>query len=280
MLNLNAQINDVIINQDSKGMESFISAGKEFEIIFERMTMLEFQEMMISRTKGKTDSEIADISTGNMNFYEISKIFSLRVKSWRGIAINSEELKLNKKNKDLLIKFAPEFISAVMSIYLDEIMAELKKANFDTTMGMNDLIKKLINAYALAKPSFTNQVISKPTKFNHGAGLMGEAGPEAIMPLKRSKSGALGVEVNGASSPSVNITIINNTSATISKSVDNDGNITLTIEDVVSRVSNDNDGNIPFTIEDVVSRVSNDIANHEGTIHSALRSEYKPRDIY
>jgi len=261
MLNLNAQINDVIINQDSKGMESFISAGKEFEIIFERMTMLEFQEMMISRTKGKTDSEIADISTGNMNFYEISKIFSLRVKSWRGIAINSEELKLNKKNKDLLIKFAPEFISAVMSIYLDEIMAELKKANFDTTMGMNDLIKKLINAYALAKPSFTNQVISKPTKFNHGAGLMGEAGPEAIMPLKRSKSGALGVEVNGASSPSVIVNIINNTSATISKSVDNDGNI-------------------PLTIEDVVSRVSNDIANHEGTIHSALRSEYKPRDIY
>ena len=129
MLNLNAQINDVIINQDSKGMESFISAGKEFEIIFERMTMLEFQEMMISRTKGKTDSEIADISTGNMNFYEISKIFSLRVKSWRGIAINSEELKLNKKNKDLLIEFAPEFISAVMSIYLDEIMSSYNLKN-------------------------------------------------------------------------------------------------------------------------------------------------------
>jgi phage-related minor tail protein len=38
--------------------------------------------------------------------------------------------------------------------------------------------------------------------FRHGGGLgvMGEAGPEAIMPLKRGKDGKLGVQMNGGSS--------------------------------------------------------------------------------
>jgi tape measure domain-containing protein len=42
-------------------------------------------------------------------------------------------------------------------------------------------------------------IVSKPTlfPFANGIGLMGEAGPEAIMPLKRGASGRLGVESSG-----------------------------------------------------------------------------------
>ncbi|NTJ46513.1 hypothetical protein G6K93_05730 [Agrobacterium rhizogenes] len=42
---------------------------------------------------------------------------------------------------------------------------------------------------------FSNSVVSRPTlfPFANGTGLMGEAGPEAIMPLKRDGSGRLGV---------------------------------------------------------------------------------------
>lgn len=49
---------------------------------------------------------------------------------------------------------------------------------------------------------FSNQVVSKPTlfAFAKGAGLMGEAGEEAIMPLSRDSSGRLGVSVNGGGS--------------------------------------------------------------------------------
>ena len=41
-------------------------------------------------------------------------------------------------------------------------------------------------------------VVGGPTMFGYrgGAGLMGEAGPEAIMPLKRGSNGALGVQVH------------------------------------------------------------------------------------
>jgi len=43
--------------------------------------------------------------------------------------------------------------------------------------------------------AFTNQIVNSPTmfKFAKGTGLMGEAGPEAIMPLKRDSNGNLGV---------------------------------------------------------------------------------------
>jgi lambda family phage tail tape measure protein len=46
--------------------------------------------------------------------------------------------------------------------------------------------------------AFTNQIVDSPTlfKFARGTGLMGEAGPEAIMPLKRDSNGNLGVRSN------------------------------------------------------------------------------------
>ena len=57
-------------------------------------------------------------------------------------------------------------------------------------------------------------VVNSPTFFgtSSGQGLMGEAGPEAILPLKRTSGGDLGVK---AASPNVNINIVNNTSAQV-----------------------------------------------------------------
>lgn len=51
-------------------------------------------------------------------------------------------------------------------------------------------------------------VVASPTTFpmRGGTGLMGEAGPEAIMPLTRGANGRLGVEMQGAGS-AVNVTM-------------------------------------------------------------------------
>ena len=59
--------------------------------------------------------------------------------------------------------------------------------------------------------TFTNQIVQKPTlfEFARGTGLMGEAGPEAIMPLKRMASGDLGVQTAGGGAQ-VTVNIINN----------------------------------------------------------------------
>ncbi|EBD6737821.1 phage tail tape measure protein [Salmonella enterica subsp. enterica serovar Georgia] len=61
-------------------------------------------------------------------------------------------------------------------------------------------------AYASASLSaYSNSIVSSPTyfAFAKGAGLMGEAGPEAIMPLTRSADGSLGVRMVGSQSPAV-----------------------------------------------------------------------------
>jgi lambda family phage tail tape measure protein len=55
--------------------------------------------------------------------------------------------------------------------------------------------------------AFSGQIVSSPTifPFAKGTGLMGEAGPEAILPLKRGSDGKLGVQVDGQNgSASVN----------------------------------------------------------------------------
>jgi len=58
---------------------------------------------------------------------------------------------------------------------------------------------------------FTNSVVSQPTlfKFANGTGLMGEAGPEAIMPLTRDNSGRLGVTAQNTQSQNVEV-VVNN----------------------------------------------------------------------
>lgn len=76
--------------------------------------------------------------------------------------------------------------------------------------------------------SFTNSVVSEPTlfKFAKGTGMMGEAGPEAIMPLRRGSDGSLGVVAAGGSSGNVSVNVINNSSsqATTSETTDSKGN--------------------------------------------------------
>lgn len=75
--------------------------------------------------------------------------------------------------------------------------------------------------------TFTNSVVDSPTlfKFAKGTGMMGEAGPEAIMPLKRDANGNLGVR-GGQQQGSVNVVVHNysNEQATTKESTDSKGN--------------------------------------------------------
>ena len=62
--------------------------------------------------------------------------------------------------------------------------------------------------------AYSGQIVSTPTifPFAKGIGLMGEAGPEAILPLSRGADGKLGVRAGGSTTGDVNISITINES--------------------------------------------------------------------
>lgn len=62
--------------------------------------------------------------------------------------------------------------------------------------------------------AFSGSVVSSPTlfPFARGVGLMGEAGPEAILPLKRGSDGKLGVSAGGGRVPNVVFNVRNEVS--------------------------------------------------------------------
>lgn len=85
--------------------------------------------------------------------------------------------------------------------------------------------------------AFTNSIVDRPTFFKFargggfGTGLMGEAGPEAIMPLKRGSDGTLGVSVSGQNGFVMQVVINNysNEKITAEEKTDMDGQRKLEI---------------------------------------------------
>lgn len=79
-----------------------------------------------------------------------------------------------------------------------------------TTTGSNIL-------GASAGGAFSNGIYSSPTVFKFAKGdkfgVMGEAGPEAVIPLKRAHDGSLGVSADGVGGSPVVVNVINNSNA-------------------------------------------------------------------
>jgi lambda family phage tail tape measure protein len=82
-------------------------------------------------------------------------------------------------------------------------------------------------------PFANGTVVNRPTLFpmaNGGTGLMGEAGEEAIMPLRRTAGGRLGVEMAGGSSGGGAVDV------RVSVSVDKNGELQAFVENVSGKV--------------------------------------------
>lgn len=82
-------------------------------------------------------------------------------------------------------------------------------------------------------PFANGGIVNGPTLFPmaNGAGLMGESGPEAVLPLSRNSAGRLGVESSG-----MNVTINNNAPGVAVKA--NQGDNGLTVDIVLEQVAN------------------------------------------
>lgn len=91
--------------------------------------------------------------------------------------------------------------------------------------------------------SYSNSVVSQPTMFAFakGAGLMGEAGPEAIMPLQRDSAGRLGVQaIGGAAMPNITINVHgapSQPSVAVSQDQNGDFSIEMVFDQIESRMA-------------------------------------------
>ncbi len=127
---------------------------------------------------------------------------------------------------DALLSFASNVLAKVAQDLFAQQFAAPISAGISAIFSANGNVFDQSGVTAFAKGG----VVGGPTvfPFANGIGLMGEAGPEAIMPLARGPDGKLGVvAANGNSAPSVTINNYSGQEATASS--DSAGNIVVEI---------------------------------------------------
>ncbi len=104
----------------------------------------------------------------------------------------------------VLADLARIFARAAFFQALDAVFPGIRKAARVTGSAKGNVFaNNKIVPYAMGG------IVKKPTLFPmaNGAGLMGEAGPEAIMPLRRGSNGKLGVEASGAAMGNITVNV-------------------------------------------------------------------------
>ena len=95
-----------------------------------------------------------------------------------------------------------ELSDVLRSLALQLSATVVNRATAPLTTFLEDAVSSVI-------PFAKGGVVSMPTRFplSGGTGLMGESGPEAIMPLKRGSDGRLGVAASGGQPVQVTVNI-------------------------------------------------------------------------
>jgi hypothetical protein len=126
---------------------------------------------------------------------------------------------------DALLSFASNVLAKVAQDLFAQQFAGPISAGIKGIFSANGNVFDAGGVTAFAKGG----VVGGPTvfPFANGIGLMGEAGPEAIMPLSRGADGKLGVIASGGGAPSITINNYSGQEATASS--DSAGNIVVEI---------------------------------------------------
>lgn len=139
----------------------------------------------------------------------------------------------------LAIKTAGRAVKALFSYGTSELVS----GGFEAA-GMVAAAKGAVFNGGNVIPFAKGGVVSKPTVFpmaNGGTGLMGEAGAEAVMPLRRMSNGRLGVEAsgNGKSGNAVQVNIYNQSNSQVETRKRDDGSMDIIIKRVNEALMNE-----------------------------------------
>ena len=150
-------------------------------------------------------------------------------------------------------KFLGNLRDAAAKFAADKVISSLFDPKSGLVSGGAQLATSFITSFfatgGAVQAGLPHGVYSRPTLFPmqtpgfhpyaSGVGLLGEAGPEAILPLTRTSGGDLGVRAT-SQQPVVNVTVKNLPGQSAKTSQDNEGNITIEILEarLASRVMN------------------------------------------
>ena len=141
--------------------------------------------------------------------------------------------------EDALVKFVMtgklNFSDLTRSILADMARIAIRQAIMKPLMGLFPFLSNA-NGNAFAQngivPYRKGGVVNSPTMFRFGGsnlGIMGEAGPEAILPLQRGKGGKLGVIAQGGGTGNITVNV-----DASSSSVEGDGDSSRQLGEVIA----------------------------------------------
>jgi TP901 family phage tail tape measure protein/lambda family phage tail tape measure protein len=157
------------------------------------------ERIMVNAFKGMEDALVKFVQTGKLDFKSLTN----------SIISDMLRMSIQQSITGPLANMAKGFLTNALNPY--------SASNVGST-GMFTGPKPSANGNVFASSDlsrYSSTIVSSPTlfKFAQGGafrqGLMGEAGPEAIMPLTRGADGKLGVQSSGGSAPAITVNVIN-----------------------------------------------------------------------
>lgn len=191
--------------------ETKIAIAKEQEVIdsnasFEAKEIARANIAKITRVSGARGQQIDASNKGPLESY----IDSLKDNA---TAFENVWVKAIKGTEDALVNFVMtgklSFRDLANSIIADIARIMIQKTIMKAITGIIPGFAKGAAFEGGVMKFADGGVVTKPTMFPmaKGMGLMGEAGPEAIMPLRRLGNGRLGVEAVGGGTSTSNVTV-------------------------------------------------------------------------
>ena len=158
---------------------------------------------------GDGDKELGGIAQGAQKYFSTIKSFAEETGEVVAKAFQGME--------DALVKFVMtgklNFADLTRSILADMARIAIRQAIMKPFTGfIEGLFSANGNAFAAngVVPYRKGGVVNSPTYFKYGGsnlGIMGEAGPEAVMPLKRGRGGKLGVIAQGGGGGNITVNV-------------------------------------------------------------------------
>lgn len=207
---------------------------------------------VLDQTKGLSDRQnaYADAVKNSFNGLADAMVTWAETGKWAGkdlfnsLIADLARYELRMQTSEMYKAARPGLIGAVSSLFgggmpgIDSSIATFISSGASLESAKGTAWDYGIQAFAQGG-AFTNSIVDSPTmfKFAKGTGLMGEAGPEAIMPLKRDANGNLGVRAGtGGGNTEVVVNNYGSEQATAKETTDSRGNrrIEVTIGDMTA----------------------------------------------